>query len=261
MTTGYFHLGLDERIEIEKHHDRGQSLRTIALRLGRSPSTISREIRRGQWRPFHENASYTDYWDPALHGGERTKVQYRAARAHRKATNRAARSHQPTRLCSDAAITYLTSKLRDGWTPEMIAGRARLDFPDTGSMQACAETIYRFIYASQNRHRRLHEYLPHAGTSAANATAAGSTPRRSPTGSRSITAPKKSTPAPCSAIGKATASWAPKAAVMASTPRSNAIPDDDGHQGRNTELPGRHSRPETTLRSPARACSGFDHHG
>ncbi|WFP16193.1 IS30 family transposase [Citricoccus muralis] len=160
MKPGYSHLSLDERIEIEKRYDRGESGRTIAGALSRSPATISRELGRGRWRPFHENASYTVYRDPALHGGERTQAQYRAARAHRKAQTRGARSHQRTRLCSDEAITYLITKLRDGWTPEMIAGRSRIEFPDTPAMHMSHETIYRFIYARQNRHRRLYEYLP-----------------------------------------------------------------------------------------------------
>lgn len=113
------------------------------------------------WRPSHENAAYRPYRDPALHGDHLTPTQYRAGRAHRKATARAQRSHLPTRLTSDASITYLITKLRDGWTPEMIAGRARIDFPDTPAMHMSHETIYRFIYARQNQHRLLHEYLPH----------------------------------------------------------------------------------------------------
>lgn len=160
MTTHYTHLSLDERIEIEKHYDRDFSIRQIAVRLGRSASTISREIRRGRWRPANENAAYTPYRDQALHGGDLTEPQYRAGRAQKKADTRAARSHQPTTLTSDRAITYLVSKLRDGWTPEMIAGRARMDFPNDPTMQACPETIYEFIYAPQQRHRNLWEYLP-----------------------------------------------------------------------------------------------------
>ena len=160
MKPGYCHLSLDDRIQIEKHLDGGLSTRQIAHRLRRSPSTISREIRRGQWRASHQNAAYTPYRDPALHGVELTPPQYRAARAQRKAETRAARSHQRTRLATDEAITYLMSKLRDGWTPEMIAGRSNIEFPDSPAMHMCAETIYRFIYTPQNRHRRLHEYLP-----------------------------------------------------------------------------------------------------
>ena len=160
MTTEYLHLTLDERIEIEKRLDRCESFRTIASALGRAPSTILREVRRGRWRPSNENAAYTPYRDVALHAGDLTPPQYRAGRAQHKADTRAVRSHQPTRLITDRSITYLVSKLRDGWTPEMIAGRARIVFFDTPTMWMSHETIYRFIYAKENRHRRLYEYLP-----------------------------------------------------------------------------------------------------
>ena len=132
MKPGYCHLSLDDRIQIEKHLDGGLSTRQIAHRLRRSPSTISREIRRGRWRASHQNAAYTPYRDPALHGVELTPPQYRAARAQRKAETRAARSHQRTRLATDEAITYLMSKLRDGWTPEMIAGRSNIGLFGSG---------------------------------------------------------------------------------------------------------------------------------
>lgn len=160
MTTQYTHLSLDDRIEIEKFRDRDYSIREISRRLGRAPSTISRELRRGRWRASNENAAYTPYRDAALHGEALTAPQYRAGRAQKKADARAARSHQPTTLTTDAAVTHLVDKLRDGWTPEMISGRARIDFPDDPAMQACPETIYRFIYAPEQRHRRLAEYLP-----------------------------------------------------------------------------------------------------
>lgn len=160
MTTHYKHLNLDERIEIEKARDQGESIRTIAKRLGRSPATISRELHRNAWRPSNENASYTPYRGTGLHRVDTTAVQYRAGRADKRATTRAANSHQPTVLTTDQSITYLVTKLVDGWTPEMIAGRVRLEFPDTPGMHMSHETIYRFIYAKENQHRRLYEYLP-----------------------------------------------------------------------------------------------------
>lgn len=160
MRTQYKHLTLADRIEIEKHRDNKLGVREIARRLGRAPSTISRELGRGAWRPSNENAAYTPYRDHALHGSDLTPPQYRAGHAQRKADARAERSHQPTRLTTDRAITHLLSKLRDGWTPEMIAGRARIDFPDDRSMHACPETIYQFIYDPAQRHRNLSEYLP-----------------------------------------------------------------------------------------------------
>ena len=160
MGEHYSHLSLDERIEIEKRHDLGQSARKIATALGRSPSTICRELKRGQWWPSNESAAYVPYKDTRLRNGEVTPPQYRAARAHNKANKRAQACHKPTRLVTDQAVTYLINGLRRGWTPEMIAGRVRLDFPDNPKMWACPETIYKFIYAKENRHRGLRDYLP-----------------------------------------------------------------------------------------------------
>lgn len=113
MTTHYKHLTLDERIGIEKARDQGESMRTIAKRLGRSPATISRELHRNAWRPSNENASYTPYRSPSLHTHV-TAVQYRAGHADKRATTRAVHSHQPTVLTTDQAITYLVTKLVDG---------------------------------------------------------------------------------------------------------------------------------------------------
>lgn len=147
-------------IEIEKARDQGDSIRSIATRLGRSPATISREIHRNAWRPSNQNASYTPYRGTGVHRVDTTAVQYRAGHADKRAAIRAANSHRPTVLVTDQSITYLVTKLRDGWTPEMIAGRVRLEFPDTPEMRMSHETMYRFIYAKHNQHRRLHEYLP-----------------------------------------------------------------------------------------------------
>ena len=162
MGKQYSHLSLDDRIEIEKRLDLGQPLRQIARALGCSPSTISRELKRGRWRPSNESAAYVPYRDTRLRNQEVTPPQCRAGRAQHKAEERAQACHKPTRLVSDQAVTYLCGKLRQGWTPEMISGRPRLDFPGTASMWACPETIYRFIYAKENRHRGLAQYLPRA---------------------------------------------------------------------------------------------------
>lgn len=160
MGKQYSHLSLDERIEIEKRRDLGQSATVIAKGLRRSPSTICRELRRGKWRASNESGAYVPYRDTRLRNQEITPPQYRAGRAQHKAQERAQRSHRPTRLVSDRAITYLIGKLRQGWTPEMISGRVRLDFPHEPHMWACPETIYRYIYAKDNRHRQLSCYLP-----------------------------------------------------------------------------------------------------
>jgi IS30 family transposase len=52
---------------------------------------------------------------------------------------------------------YVFEKLRSGWAPEQISGRLK---KESGQSVICHETIYRFIYDSNNRDKRLWEYLP-----------------------------------------------------------------------------------------------------
>jgi IS30 family transposase len=48
----------------------------------------------------------------------------------------------------------------EGWTPQEISGRSRIDFPDDKSMWICHETIYQWAYRKDQTHRRIWEYLP-----------------------------------------------------------------------------------------------------
>lgn len=89
MSKRYSHLSLEERIEIEKRRDLGHSATQISKALGRSPSTICRELRRGRWWPSNETADYVPYRDTRLRNQEVTPPQYRAGRAQRKAEKRA----------------------------------------------------------------------------------------------------------------------------------------------------------------------------
>jgi len=107
--------------------------REIARRLGRSPSTISREIAR--------NA-----------GGR----GYRADQAHRMAQARARRPG-PRRFTEEVKADA-QSRLREGWTPEMISGRARLE----GRAWVCKETIYKHVYADAKAGGDLWKNLPRA---------------------------------------------------------------------------------------------------
>ncbi|MBA06860.1 MAG: IS30 family transposase, partial [Thalassospira sp.] len=55
MGQEYRQLGLDERIEISRLHRAGNSVRAIAVSMGRAPSTICREL--------HRNSRKTKVWD------------------------------------------------------------------------------------------------------------------------------------------------------------------------------------------------------
>ena len=119
------HLSEDERIEIADLVQAGEGVRAIARRLGRSPSTISRELRR--------NAHPRD-------------GVYRPRRAHQIARSRRPRP-KPRKIRPGTALyDYVADGLEHHWSPEQISRRMLLGFPDNEAMRACHETIYQAIY-------------------------------------------------------------------------------------------------------------------
>lgn len=137
-TTGrsrtYKHLSIEEREEIALGLERGDNLSSIADSLGRPCSTISRELRRNL---------------PTV-----KKVSYRANRAQIKADARNKASRQRERLKSLQIRTYVEEKLKEKWTPELIAGR--LPIEHTG-LTTNYESIYQWIYTQR---RDLIKHLP-----------------------------------------------------------------------------------------------------
>lgn len=112
-----------EREEISRGLAAGESLRAIARRLGRAPSTISREIHR--------------------HGGA---LRYRAQAADGEAWNRARRP-KTCRLAINPELRDLVwEKLRDNWSPEQIAHWLVKTFPEDPTLHVSHETIYRTLY-------------------------------------------------------------------------------------------------------------------
>jgi IS30 family transposase len=119
------YLSLSEREEIALGRAEGKSLRRIARELGRSPSTVSREVRRNRETWYH---------------------RYRAVSAQDKAERRARRP-KPTKLAGCPVLQRrVQAMLVDRLSPEQIAGRLRREFPDDRSMQVSHETIYRALY-------------------------------------------------------------------------------------------------------------------
>jgi len=117
-------LSFREREEIGLGRAAGESLRVIAARLGRSPSTISRELAR--------NA------DPR--GG------YRASSAHARAYDRASRP-KPAKLATNLVLRgKVEQDLKKRYSPEQISGRLRADFPEDPEMWVSPETIYQSLY-------------------------------------------------------------------------------------------------------------------
>ena len=112
-----------EREEISRGLRAGLSLRDIARDLGRSPSTVSREVGR--------------------HGG---RCGYRAAAADRQAWKNARRP-KPSRLsCNERLQAIVSEKLRTRWSPEQIASWLKLEHSNDESLQVSHETIYKSLF-------------------------------------------------------------------------------------------------------------------
>ena len=116
-------LTLAEREEVSRFLAEGWSLRWIASKLGRAPSTISREMARN--------------------GGRDT---YRAVQAEDAAWDRARRS-KPCKLVENRSLAKIVSdKLRLLWSPEQIAGWLKHTYPSDQSLHVSHETIYRSLF-------------------------------------------------------------------------------------------------------------------
>jgi IS30 family transposase len=153
------YLSFREREEIAIDLAKGASIRAIAHRLARSPSTISREVRR----------------NAATRGGN---LDYRASAAQWHA-DRAAQRSRPSKLAANATLhAYVEERLAgkitdergvgfDGpevvwkkrravhrqsrrwstaWSPEQIARRLRIDYPKDPAMRISHEAIYQSLY-------------------------------------------------------------------------------------------------------------------
>ena len=139
MGSQYKQLSLMERIEIYRLHSADQSLRSIASSLGRSISTISRELNR--------NSVRTKVWS----GGYLPDRDHRLAERRRRWDCRFKLERQP----------YLRAIVRDrlamGWSPEQIAGQLTLD---DAPLQISHESTYRYIYHRSAQKDYWHRLLP-----------------------------------------------------------------------------------------------------
>jgi IS30 family transposase len=116
-------LTFAEREEIAVGRAGGESMRAIAGRLGRSPSTISRELARNAGR-----------------------AGYRATAAHALAYQRASRP-KPAKLHTNLKLRrQVEEDLCRRYSPEQIVGRLRRLFPDDPEMRVSPETIYQSLY-------------------------------------------------------------------------------------------------------------------
>jgi IS30 family transposase len=181
-------LSVDEREDISRGIAADDSCRRIARRLGRAPSTVTREVARN--------------------GGRR---RYRAQIADAAAYRRAARP-KPCKLAGDPRLrAVVEAKLRLCWSPEQIAGWLQVAYPDDPSMRISHETIYLSLYVPHRGvlHRGLRRCLR---TGRAMPHPRG---KRLPRGEASSWIPSRSTSGPPRSMGarsrdtgKATWCWA-----------------------------------------------------
>ena len=162
MGTCYSHLSPDERIRIERLHcERGLSVRETARLIGRDKATVSRELKRGLWFASNENESYRPYRPKRLKTGPWTSEPfYSALAAQRRADLRRHESRKPRRMDLDRLRSWVLDALRRGWSPELIEGRLKLEYPGDPAMRVSHECLYQWIYAKPQRDLDLRQYLP-----------------------------------------------------------------------------------------------------
>lgn len=138
----YRHINLEERERLYALKGQGVSLRAIAKKLGRSQSSLTRELQR--------NIKY---------GREYFKNEYIPCKAQKLAEKRSQKQRYKAPLKNPKTFLYVRKHLReDGWSPETIAGRLKRDHPE---LSICHETIYQYIYAKRTKSRgmQLEQYL------------------------------------------------------------------------------------------------------
>jgi IS30 family transposase len=137
------YLCLEERLRIADLHLAGTGVRAIATQVGRSASTISRELRR--------NGPQT---------GPRARGKYAPYAAQKRAELRARRP-KTSKFDNAELASVVQAKLCLKWSPEQISDHLATTFPDRVEMQVCPETIYQALYVQGRGHLRadLHQHL------------------------------------------------------------------------------------------------------
>jgi IS30 family transposase len=131
----YRHFSIDERCEIARRRQAGQSIRQIAAALDREPSSVARELKR--------NSSLSTGYVPSYAGQQAQARRWKGSKLERKPQ-------------LQATVLQL---LKKGYSPESVAGRLALE---QGKKIISYETIYRFIFAQivRTKNYAWRHYLP-----------------------------------------------------------------------------------------------------
>ncbi len=136
----YHHLTTIERGKIEWMLKQGYKVPAIAAEVGYHATTIRREIKRNS----------------TLGGYDAVRAQERYSQRRKACRRKGKLAYKPLR---DAVIKAIGEK---GLSPELAAGRLRLQFPDDPAMHICHETIYQTTYSNRHLLDFLFEFLVHA---------------------------------------------------------------------------------------------------
>jgi IS30 family transposase len=128
----YKQLTMEKRYHISTLIKQGYKQKEIAIEIGVSASTISRELKRNSSGTYHPEHAQISYHKRLIKKNKRSSI---------------------TALIEK----YIRSKLKLDWSPEQIAGRIRID----KGLGIHHETIYRFIYSNKANNGRLYLHLRH----------------------------------------------------------------------------------------------------
>jgi transposase, IS30 family len=135
MGACYDHLSYVDRLSIDEGRRARLSLRAIARKLKRAPSTVSRDIRRGG--PYQSSYDAPSAFFSAL----------RRRRESRNGARKALLSDVEGLPPGSPLFEHVARSLREGWSPLQIAGRLRRMEPATRPGTVCHESIYTALYA------------------------------------------------------------------------------------------------------------------
>lgn len=133
----YHHLNRAERGVIHRMRIEGFSVAQMAAALGRHRSTVYRELKRNAAGP-------RSYVDAVAHTRYRKRIRWPRRRPRQE--------HR-------ALMRYVHQGLKRYWSPEQIAGRLSVDYPEDPSMRICTMTIYRYVAADRRADGGLWQYL------------------------------------------------------------------------------------------------------
>ena len=138
------YLSVEERLRIADLHLAGAGVRAIATQVGRSASTVSRELRRNGPTPSTR--------------GRRAKY---APYAAQKRAELRGRRPKASKFEHAELAAVVQAKLCMKWSPEQISDHLATTYPDRAEMQVCPEAIYQALYVQGRGHLRadLHQHL------------------------------------------------------------------------------------------------------